>query len=181
MLYHLIDFGSTIFYGILILDFIVLILLDSGHRVGLTAGSLIALGLLSNVQIPSFEQGFWPGIQFLGIGLATFVVMYSINIRLIKRDLKAYEISHSVTPTEMGKMLSGSRYDNLGDFKRLHYRYHNEPSWPSFFDRVFCWPTAIPNFILGDFLRSFSTSAVKWLVQRRKEVIGYEVTKDHFD
>lgn len=174
MVFDIIEFGGGVFWTIIVIDYLILTALPSPGRIGLTVGSTGIIGVVCDLPIIWDQNLLYNGFGYFGIGLISFFVLYSINIRLIRKDLRVYAKDKGISANGVVELLDNSEYSAPHDFKELHQRYHNEPSWEGFFDRLICWPTAIPNFFLGDFLRSITDSVAKWLVQRRDKVIGIE-------
>lgn len=184
MLYEVLAATGFIFWAIILVDLLILSAMKSGPRIGLMAASVLIVALFTDAFSalqPAFDlRTLLYILGYFGIGLATFFIMFFVNIVLVKKDLEDWRLQHGVSRDSMRTVLrSNPKYGRGGDSnpildQDLYDRYHNEPSWAGFYDRLLCWPAAIPSWLFGDFLRSVAKTVAKKLVEFRKRFIGYE-------
>jgi len=178
MIYEILELGDTILYIIMLLDGLFLVgTKDNGVRIGVSCVSVFVFGAFTNfIDVLSLglnAETFTNIGIYLGIGLASFVALYSISIRLVRKDLLAFAKKNHMSKKQIGEELKEGKYNSKIP-SELYNRYHGEPSWEGFFERLFFWPIAVPNFLFGEFLRSFASSAAEWFVKRKKSVVGFE-------
>lgn len=183
MLYEVLATTDFVFWAIILVDLLILSAMKSGPRIGTMVASVIIVGLFTDafsaLQLAPDLRTLLNILGYFGIGLVTFCVMFFVNIVLVKKDLKDFATEHGLSVSDMRTVLqSNPRFGRSAGGpmldQDLYDRYHFEPSWAGFYDRLFCWPAAIPGWLFGDFLRSVAKTVAIKLVKFRKSFIGYE-------
>lgn len=130
--------------------------------------SLVLFHLFSNIPILSWEYY----VSYVIIGIAWWFLIFNVKLSKLKRFLSKEENKQFL---EGGKI---HEYSVLKDCIIKHmpediwFINISEPSYETFFNRVFCWPFSVASYVLGDLTLAIYNNLKSIIINYKKSFLG---------
>ena len=150
MLHELIMFGGIAFWVITSLVVLLLFCSVESSDEAYSVYFPISVGLFYLFSKPPVIDTYLI-ITYLVIGLVWFLGVFRYKLSIVKKYLKDYP-----EYIKDGLVNLSAYSPNVKDYQRhsiVSEIYLEEPSFPRFFDRFFCWPISMIKMFFGDFMQ----------------------------